>query len=166
MLIEEKYFAQDKNYLLKSVQAFSKEALLKNWLHEILKAYNIQHNPMELEDDFIIELKKKIHFAKELLEENYDILAAIYRHDHADNQLEIMWDGRSHMEAYDSDWKEMYAQWVSKLSLIKEVQRPIIKFAVSEGGVNHTFLKQSIRRAILSNFNLRMRSQTLYRVSA
>lgn len=166
VLIEEKYFPQDKNYLLKSVQAFSKEALLKDWLQQILTSYNLQHNPMGLEDDFIIELKKKIHFGQELLEDNYDILAAVFRHDHSDNQLEIMWDGRSHMEAYDNDWKNMYEKWISELSLIKEIQRPIIKFAVSEGGVNHTFLKQSIRRAILSHFDLRIRSQTLYRVSA
>ena len=166
MLIEEKYFPQDKNYLLKSVQAFSKESLLSDWLQRILTSYNLQHNPMGLEDDFIIELKKKITFSKELLEDNYDILAAVYRHDHADNQLEIMWDGRSHMEAYDADWKAMYSDWIEKLSIVKDIQRSVVKFAVSEGGVNHTFLKQSIRRAILSYFDLRMRSQTLYRVSA
>lgn len=166
MLIEEKYFPQDKNYLLKSVQAFSKEILLDQWLQQILEAYNTQHNPMGLEDDFIIELKKKISFGKELLEDNYAILAAIYRHNHADNQLEIMWDGRSHMEAYDADWKGMYMLWIEKLSFIKDIQRPIIKYVVSEGGVNHTFLKQSIRRAILSHFNLRMRAQTIYSVSA
>ncbi len=90
MLIEEKYFPQDKNYLLKSVQAFSKENLLDIWLQQILASYSIQHNPMGLEDDFIIELKKKIVFGKELLEDNYDILAAVYRHNHSDNQLEIM----------------------------------------------------------------------------
>lgn len=166
MLIEEKYFQQDKNYLLKSVQAFSKEILLDQWLQQILLAYSTQHNPMGLEDDFIIELKKKIAFGKDLLTDNYDVLAAIYRHDHADNQLEIMWDGRSHMEAYDSDWKEMYAEWIKQLSFIKEIQRPVVKYAVSEGGINHTFLKQSIRRTILSHFDLRMRSQTLYRTKA
>ena len=121
---------------------------------------------MGLVDDFILELQEKVHLGKELLADNYDILAAIYRHDHADNQLEIMWDGRSHMEAYDSDWKEMYTLWITKLSHVKEIQRPIIKYAVSESGVNHQFLKQSIRRAILAHFRLRMRSQTLYRVSA
>ncbi|WP_424961609.1 hypothetical protein [Ekhidna sp.] len=166
MLIEEKYFSQDKNYLLKSVQAFSKEALLDQWLQEILNAYHLLHNPMGLVDDFIIELREKIHLGKELLVDNYDVLAAIYRHDHADNQLEIMWDGRSHMEAYDSDWKEMYELWIAKLSQIKEIQRPIIKYVVSESGVNHQFLKQSIRRSLLAHFGLRMRSQTLYKVSA
>ena len=165
MLIEEKYFPQDKNYLLKSVQAFSKEILLDQWLQQLLEAYNRQHNPMGLEDDFVIELKKKIGFGKELLKDNYDILAAVYRHDHADNQLEIMWDGRSHMEAYDTDWKEMYNKWICNLSYLKEIQRPIIKYVVSEGGVNHSFLKQSIRRAILGHFNLRMKSQMLYRAA-
>lgn len=166
VLIEEKYFSQDKNYLLKSVQAFSKEILLDQWLQQILASYSIQHNPMGLEDDFMLELKQKISQAKGLLEDNYNIIAAIYRHNHADNQLEIMWDGRSHMEAYDSDWKEMYSNWIQKLSLIKDVQRPIIKYAVSESGIDHTFLTHSIRRAILSQFNLRMRSQTLQRIKA
>ncbi|MEO9872693.1 hypothetical protein [Ekhidna sp.] len=166
MLIEEKYFTQDKNYLLKSVQAFSKEVLLKDWLDQVLSAYSLQHNPMGLEDDFIIELRKKITIGKNLIEDNYDILAAVYRHNHADNQLEIMWDGRSHMEAYDTDWKAMYDKWIAQLSMVKEIQRSIIKYAVSEGGIDHTFLKQAVRRAILSHFNMRMRSQTIYRVQA
>lgn len=166
MLIEEKYFAQDKNYLLKSVQAFSKENLLNEWLQQILHSYTLLHNPMGLEDDFFIALKERISRGKELLENNYDIVAAIYRHEHADNQLEIMWDGRTHMEAYDSDWKSMYAKWVGELSLNKDIQRSVIKFAVSGQGVNHTFLKQSIRRAILAHFGLRMRAHTLYSVSA
>ncbi len=166
MLIEEKYFPQDKNYLLKSVQAFSKEILLDHWLQQVLAAYSMQHNPMGLEDDFIIELKKKITRSRALLEDNYDILAAIYRHNHADNQLEIMWDGRSHMEAYDSEWKEMYAEWIKKLSLIKDIQRPLIRYVVSDSDINHTFLRQSIRRAILSHFNLRMRAQTILRTKA
>lgn len=166
MLIEEKYFNQDKNYLLKSVQAFSKESLLTLWLESVLKAYGFQHNPMGLEDDFIIELKKKINASKELLEECYDILAAIYRYDHDDNQLSFQWDGREHMEVYDSEWKEKFTYWMQQLSMIKEVQRPIIKYAVSGQMVNNDFLKQSIRKGILSYFKIRLRSQTLYRRSA
>ncbi|MEO1253807.1 MAG: hypothetical protein AAFY41_02815 [Bacteroidota bacterium] len=166
VLIEEKYFPQDKNHLLKSVQAFSKESLLDSWLETILHAYTFQHNPLGLEDDFILELKQKIQRGKELLEDNYDILAAIYRHNHSDNQLEIMWDGRSHMEAYDADWKEMYNLWINQLSLIKEIQRPIIRYAVSDSDLNHTFLKQTVRRAILTYFGMKMRSQNLYRLSA
>lgn len=166
MLIEERFFTQDKNYLLKSVQAFSKDMLLKEWIQQVFHSYNTQHNPMGLEDDFIIELKQKISYGEEILKDIYDVLAAIYRYDHADNQLEFQWDGRTHMEVYDSEWKSMYSHWITELSLIKEIQRPVIKYAMSEGTVNHTFLIQSIRRATLSYFSLRMRSNTLYRVSA
>lgn len=166
MLIEDKYFTQDKNYLLKSVQAFSKESLLDEWLDQILFAYNLQHNPMGLEDDFIIELKEKIGVAKELLYDLYDVLAAVYRYDHDDNQLSFQWDGREHMEVFDAEWKAMYHQWIQQLSLIKEVQRPIIRYAVSGTQVNTEFLRQSIRKGILSYFNIRLRSQSLYRISA
>lgn len=165
MLIEEKYFQQDKNYLLKSVQAFSKESLLNDWLDQILISYNYQHNPMGLEDDFIIELKSKIHLGKALLENNYDILSAIYRYIHGDNQLEIRWDGRTHLEAYDEEWKTTFAKWAERLSMIKEIQRPIIKYAISGSESNNTFLVQSLRRGILNHFGLKLKAQRLYRAA-
>ena len=166
MLIEEKYFVQDKNYLLKTVQAFSKESLLHVWLDETLKAYSFQHNPMGLEDDFILELREKMPAGKELIDPLYDVLAAIYRLDHGANQLEFVWDGRTHMEVYDADWKAMYLHWVQQLSMLKDIQRSIIRFAVTGQDTNTEFLRLSIRKGILSYFNVRMRTQTLYRVSA
>ncbi len=166
MLIEEKYFKQDKNYLLKSVQAFSKESLLNEWTQQVFVSYNVQHNPMGLEDDFILALKKQITRGKELLEDNYDILAAIYRFYHSDNQLGFNWDGRTHMETYDEEWKSKYRTWIVTLSEIKEIQRPIVKYATQEDGLNNEFLKISIRKAILSHFDVRLRSNTLYQLSA
>lgn len=166
MLIEEKYFKQDKNYLLKSVQAFSKESLLNTWIDELLRAYNQQHNPMGFEDDFTIQLKAEIAKGKELLEDNYDILAAIYRFNHSDNQLEFNWDGRSHMETYHEEWKERFGQWTVELSLVKEIQRPVIKYATQGTGINNEFLLISIRKAILSHFDLRLKAQRLSQLSA
>ena len=166
MQVEEKFFTQDKNYLLKTVQAFSKEYLLNQWLQAILRAYNLQHNPMGLEDDFTLELKQKISAAKPLIEDSYDLLAAIYRYDYGDNQLAFQWDGRTHMEVYDNDWKEMFAKWTQQLSMIKEIQRPILRFAVSDNQTNVQFLRQSIKKGILTYLKIRLRAQTLYRISA
>ncbi len=166
MLVEEKYFFQDKNYLLKTVQAFSKDGLTRLWLQEIINAYFFQHNPMGLEDDFIIELKSKISVAEPILLNFYDILAAIYRYDFGDNQLAFQWDGRSHLEVYDAEWKIVYKKWIYELSQVKEIQRPIIRLAVSGSLVNTDFLYQSIRRGLLGHFAIRMRSQTIFRVSA
>lgn len=166
MLVEEKFFKQDKNYLLKAVQAFSKESLLHEWTQQLFKAYNLQHNPMGLTDGFILELEQKIIRGKQLLEDNYDLLAAIYRFNHSDNQLEFNWDGRSHMETYDEEWKAMYRTWLKELSLIKEIQRPVIKYAIQDADVNSEFLQISIRKALLAHFNLRLKSHTLYKLSA
>jgi len=166
MLIEEKYFKQDKNYLLKSVQAFSKESLLNKWIKDLFQAYNQQHNPMGLEDDFMIQLRQDISKGKELLEDNYNILAAIYRYNHSDNQLEFNWDGRSHMETYDEEWKDRFAKWTLELSMIKEIQRPVIKYATQGRGLNNEFLEISMRRAILAHFGLRLKARRLYKLSA
>lgn len=166
MLVEEKYFKQDKNYLLKAVQAFSKESLLDTWLQRIFESYNLQHNPMGLEDDFIIELNSRTHLGKPLLHDNYDILAAIYRFNHSDNQLEFNWDGRSHMETYDEEWKERFHQWIIQLSSVKEIQRPVVKYAMHGEGMNNDFLVQTIRKAILSFFDLRLKKHYLQQLSA
>lgn len=166
MLIEEKYFRQDKNYLLKSVQAFAKDAFLKAWSKQLLSSYNHQHNPMGLVDEFISQLENKIDKSISLLEESYDLLAAIYRYNHSDNQLEFNWDGRSHMETYHEEWKEMYQQWIRVLSQIKELQRPVIRFVTQGDGFNNDFLKASIKKAILSHFNMKLRSRKLYQLSA
>ena len=149
-----------------SVQAFSKEYLLSQWLDEILRAYNLQHNPMGLEDDFTLEIRKKIYFAKPLIEQSYDILAAVYRLDFGDNQLAFQWDGRTHMEVYDADWKSMFNYWIQQLSQIKEIQRPILRYSISNNQTNPEFLQQSVRRGILGYFNIRLRASTLYRISA
>lgn len=166
MLVEHKYFPQDKNYLLKTVQAFSKECLIKQWIDETLNAYNTQHNPMGLEDDFTQTLRDTIHLSSTLLDPYYDLVAAIYRYDHGETQLTFQWDGRTHMEVYDAEWKRMYGHWIKSLSLIKEIQRPLIKYAVTGHLMNVDFLHQSIRRGILSHFNIRLRAQTLYRAAA
>lgn len=166
MLVEDKFFSQDKNYLLKTVQAFSKDYLLHKWLKAILKAYHQQHNPMGLEDDFTIELQQKIGSARVLLESSYDLLAAVYRLNHGDNQLSFQWDGRTHMEVYDAEWKSWFEVSTAKLSLIKEIQRPILRYAVSNQQTNNDFLKQSIRRGIFGFFKVRLRSRLMYQLSA
>lgn len=120
---------------------------------------------MGLEDDFIIELKSKINLGKTLLEDNYDLLAAVYRYIHGDNQLEIRWDGRSHLEAYDEEWKSMFLKWTETLSLIKEIQRPVIRYAISSTESNSTFLVQSLRRGILNHFKLKLKYQQLYKAA-
>ncbi len=166
MLIETDYFPDDKNYVLKTVQAFNKHQLIGDWTTQILRAYNQQHNPMGLVDDFILELQEQISVGAELLDEAYDIVAATYRFNHQDRPMQLDWNARSEMEQYTADWKSVYAQWIAQLSSIPEIQRAVIKYATQGGNINSQFLKTGIRRAVLRYFRLRMRSKRLYRMSA
>lgn len=162
MSLDQKYFAGDKNYLLKTVQAFNKEILLNLWTSAAFSGYQQSENPMGLEDDFTILLREKISEGKIILDEPYDLLAAIYRFKYGDNQLAFMWDGRTHMQFYDELWKETFSEWCRELCLKPEVYRAIVKASLADEKTNSEFLKSSLKRAILQKFKVRItRSQSL-----
>jgi len=163
MPIEQKYFHQDKNYLLKTVQAFGKEALLGVWTKAAYESYMVYENPMGLEDDFTLSLKSNIHRGSGILDEMYDLLAAVYRFKEGDNQLTFMWDGRTHMEFYDEEWKSTYSEWISALCLKPDVYRAIIKASLADKTIHTDFLSASIKRSILDHFKIRLtRAKRLY----
>lgn len=167
MSIDEKYFATDKNYLLKTVQAFSREMLLDIWTKNAFSGYMVMENPMGLEDDFTRNLKEEISNGKEILHQGYDLLAAIYRYKFGDNQLAFLWDGRTHMEFYDEIWKETFQDWTLSLSRKPEVYRAVIKASMAGYGTNVDFLENSIKRCILKSFNVRLsRKRTILAKSA
>jgi len=167
MSIEQKYFPSDKNHLLKTVQAFGKERFLKQWTEECFNGFLKAENPMGLRDDFTIFLESKIQGGRFILEEAYELLAAIYRLRHGDNQLSFMWDGRTHMEYYDEEWKNTFTRWTEQLCEHKEVYKSIIRAALADEKTNTDFLRASLRRFILKKFKLKLtRSQKLYSQTA
>jgi hypothetical protein len=156
MSIEQKYFPTDKNHLLKTVQAFAKDRLLSTWTSEAYQGYLKAENPLGLEDDFTLFLKSKIQNAAFILEEAYDLMAAIYRLRHGDNQLSFMWDGRTHMEYYEEEWTHWFRQRTTVLCEQKDVYRVILKAALADHKTNTLFLKATLRRALLRYFQLKL----------
>ncbi len=167
MSIEAKYFPADKNYLLKTVQAFSKQALMEKWASHAYEGYMCQENPLGLEDDFTIQIKSEIHKGVAILDETYDLLAAVYRYKYGENQLSFLWDGRTHMEYYDDEWRKAFIQWATTLSTHRDVYRTIIKAAMADTRMNTDFLSLTLRRFVLKYFNVRLtRAQRLLALSA
>lgn len=167
MSIDQKYFPTDKNYLLKTVQAFSKDSLLDEWTKQAYNGYMTHENPMGLEDDFTLTIKTKIRQGVSVLDESYDLLAAIFRYKYGDNQLSFLWDGRTHMEYYDELWRDTYLDWTRKLCLKPEIYRSIIKASIATQNMNIDFLKMSVKRAVLKSFKVRIsRAQKLHAMSA
>jgi hypothetical protein len=148
---QDKYFDQDKNSILRAAQGFVEPQLVKLWIQSAIDAYNRLENPLGLEDDFILRLKSIEKFDEQFLKEPYEILSAIYRLKKGDNQLEIIWDGRSHYEVYAERWILAFEEYCNILCSQKAIYRAILKASVlQEKGVNNRFLFYTIKRTLLA----------------
>ncbi|MFY0606612.1 MAG: hypothetical protein JXR10_07850 [Cyclobacteriaceae bacterium] len=156
MTYQDKYFDQDKNTILRAAQGFVEPQLLQKWVEIAFDSYMKLENPMGLVDDFILELQSIKVFDTSLLEELYEILTAVYRYEKGDNQLEIIWDGRSHYEVYAENWSSCFEEWTSIFCQKPEVYRAIIKACILKQPTNHKFLYYGIRRIILDHFKLQI----------
>lgn len=154
MHYQDKYFDQDKNTILRAAQGFIEPQLLNVWVEKAMEGYNINENPMGLVDDFILELQAVKTYDTEFLSELYSLLAAIYRLKKGNNQLEFIWDGRSHYEVYAENWITEFEEWMKYFCNQPEIYRAIIKVCVLKQGTNNKFLFYGMRRNILSYFKI------------
>ncbi len=72
-------------------------------------------NPLRLPDDTtrLIDHYQPAHLA--FFDELYDVISGIYRYHLGDNQLELLFDGRSHYDKYIEDWSEAFNNYVKQL---------------------------------------------------
>lgn len=131
--MDNRLFLLDKNYLLKQVQADLKLELQVLMIEKIKDGYFSLFNPLRLRDEKTdqIEAFQPIHFS--FFDELYDALCGIYRYHIGDNQLELLFDGRSHYEKYVEDWKAALEDYLDEL-----VQRKNFVLAGLELSVFHT----------------------------
>ena len=109
--MQRKLFPFDKNHILREAQLVRKEALLCALVENAKKGYLELCNPLGLEDDPIRKIKAANHFEMHLLEEFYEHLAGIYRYKYGSNQLEFIFDGKTHYEKYQEDWAATFQEW-------------------------------------------------------
>ncbi|WP_040397485.1 hypothetical protein [Cesiribacter andamanensis] len=109
-----KFFRYDKNYLLRAVQEELRSRLLAYLCGQGRRAFQQHFNPLGLEDS----LSRQIRSTRprlDGLQDVYTTLAAIYRYHHGGNQLELLFNGKSHEEQYHLDWSLCFADWCSQL---------------------------------------------------
>ena len=118
-VLVKKFFPLDKNYLLKEAQRLARVPLLSNLVDRVKTCYELQINPLGLEDSFTSKIRhyQFCHTPDQssgtttLLDGFYENLAAIYRYKFGDNQLGFLWDGSDHIHYYQKTWKEAFIQW-------------------------------------------------------
>ncbi len=151
---QDKYFDQDKNQILRAAQGFVEPRLLNQWVEIARDKYHQAENPMGLVDDFISKVNQVQDYDVTFLSEFYELLSVIYRFTIGDNQLEFIWDGRSHYEVYAESWSEKFLEWVSDLSAQPEVYRSILKACILKQDINFRFHYYAVRRIILNRFSV------------
>lgn len=109
-------FLLDKNYILKQAQQDLRLELQSELVEIIKEGYFQLYNPMRLGDDTseLIKSYRPAHLA--FFDDLYDVFCGIYRYQIGDNQLEMLFDGKSHYDKYLSDWRETFLEWAILLS--------------------------------------------------
>ena len=153
--MQDYYFSGDKNHILKDAQFANKEVLLDKWVIKSLEAYLAINNPMGLVDDFIQKITSIRDYDISFLGEAYDFLAASYRLKYSSNQLEFLWDGRSHFVKYTEDWEIQFDSWVRELAFLDPLNRMIIKTCILKESSNHMLLEKNFTRIMLSHLKLK-----------
>ena len=109
-----KLFPSDKNYILKEVQLELSPNLIRELVDKVIDTYRVKHNPLGLFDDTIELIEAYEYTEHSALYEFYNDLAGIYRFQHGENQLEIIFDGTPHFEKYRFEWIEAFNSWIDE----------------------------------------------------
>jgi hypothetical protein len=110
-----KLFPLDKNYIFRQAQSTLEESMLEVMVEELKEAYTIWYNPLGLKDDTYTRILDNKEYPTDRIKMVYAQLCGIYRYQSASNQLELLFDGRSHLEKYQEDWSLLFVQWLREL---------------------------------------------------
>ncbi|WP_339924072.1 hypothetical protein [uncultured Cyclobacterium sp.] len=110
-----KLFPLDKNYILRQAQDGIEKEMMDLMVEELKIAFTLLFNPLELQDDTYLKILSKKSFPEDHLSIIYRQLAGIFRYKFGTNQLELRFDGKSHFEKYQEDWKCTFHNWIQTL---------------------------------------------------
>jgi hypothetical protein len=123
-------FPGDKNFILKEVQASVREDLLKELVDFVKAYYLLKHNPLGLVDETISSVQNSDHFPSEPFDEFYHDLAALYRYQFGEIQLEFLFDGRTHFEKYSQEWENFFKENITEFCANRFFIRAVLDIAV------------------------------------
>jgi len=129
----QKLFPLDKNYILRQSQSALEDEMLAEMVQELKKSYTQLFNPLQLMDETYEKIIMTNEFPKEWIQVIYRQLSGVYRYKYGSNQLEFLFDGRSHFEKYQDDWRSQLKIWLGQM------------------GHHEIYVKSMLRMTILSD---------------
>ena len=147
-----KYFLLDKNYLLREVQAEKKTAFLNTLVERVKAAYLRQCNPLGLVDDTVLSIQSyKSHNIKHL-EEFYDCVSGIFRYHIGTNQLELLFDGKTHDEKYLEDWEKCFTGWMLEFCRYDRFLKAVLAVTVFYEDEHSAILAENRLKYFISHY--------------
>ena len=126
----EKLFPLDKNYILRQAQFVLEEELLEQMIYELKRSYTYLYNPLQLMDQTYARILDSFEFPTDRIRMIYRQLCGIYRFKHGDNQLELLFDGKSHFEKFKEDWENSFINYVKELGNHEQYVKTMLRMTV------------------------------------
>ncbi|MCH7403326.1 hypothetical protein ACFOUP_08240 [Belliella kenyensis] len=126
----QKLFPLDKNYILRQAQTALEDKALDLMVFELKKSYTALYNPLMLMDATYNQIIDTYDFPRERIRLIYRQLCGIYRYKFGDNQLELLFDGRSHFEKFQEDWILQFSTWLRELGRFEPYVKTMLRMTV------------------------------------
>lgn len=128
--MQRKFFPFDKNYLLEQAQLEAKDMLLLALVETVKDIYLSRYNPLGLMDRSVEKIIGTNNYHLVEISELYDEMAGIYRYKYSSNQLELLFDGKDHLEKYQEDWENAFKAWVVDFSKSKNFLKAVLEATI------------------------------------
>ncbi|PZX46006.1 hypothetical protein [Algoriphagus chordae] len=126
----QKLFPLDKNYILRQAQSVLEEELIDRMVLELKRSYTSLYNPLQLMDTTYTQILDTCEFPRDRVRLIYRQLCGIYRYKHGDNQLEMLFDGRSHLEKFQDDWTAILVDYVRELGIYEQYVKTMLRMTI------------------------------------
>lgn len=126
----QKLFPLDKNYILRQAQSILEEQMLEVMVFELKKSYTQLFNPLMLMDETFAKILDTYEYPKDRLRMIYRQLCGIYRFKNRDNQLELLFDGRTHLEKFQEDWSLQMIEWFHELGYHEQYVKTMLRMTL------------------------------------
>lgn len=133
-----------------------RDELLYKLVDLVKEGYTILYNPLGLQDTTTLEIMGYRMRHPERFYEFYDLLAGIYRYRHGKNQLEFVWDGRTHLEVYQEEWSQGFQQWVRTLCLQPNFLRAVLELTVYYPKKRPQLAENRMKNFMAQHFDLKL----------
>lgn len=126
----QKLFPLDKNYILRQAQSVLEEEMIDRMIFELKRSYTFLYNPLQLMDQTYSQILDTFDFPRDRARLIYRQLCGIYRYKHGDNQLELLFDGRTHFEKFQEDWSDALVVYVQELGIYEQYVKTMLRMTL------------------------------------